>query len=132
MGTAPQTGKNNSSNIEQTLIAADKVISTVRLENTLFRLPSGFNPFRVPARKIEKTQTTQAGNEEKVIPVEQIIDEIKLSGISWNSMAPLAVINRKILKEGDVIPGSEVKVKNIQPALVVVTYQNKEYTLQFR
>lgn len=132
MGTSPAISKNKSSNIEQTLIEADRVISTVRLDSTLFRLPSGFNPFMVPARRIEKTQATPAENEKEVTPAEQIIAEMELSGISWNSISPLAVINHKILKEGDVIPGSEVKIKNIQPALVIVTYQNKEYTLQFK
>lgn len=129
--TSESPSKTGDSEIDDTLKSVDNVISKVRLESTLFRLPSGFDPFRTPARRVDKTQTTQAENK-KVIPAEQLIAQIKLSGISWNSISPLAVINRKILKEGDVIPDSEVKIKDIQPASVIVTYQNREYTLQFR
>jgi len=128
---SPAISPKGPGKVEQVLISADNVISTVRLESTSFRLPSGTNPFRIPARRMVKTQTTLA-NTQQVIPAEQAIDKIKLSGISWNSVSPLAVIDSKILKKGDIIPGSKVKIKDIQPASVTVIYQRKEYTLQFR
>jgi len=131
MSVDKKTNTPNKSKVEQILISADNVISTVRVENTSFQLPSGTNPFRIPARRVKKTQTIQAKSE-RVISAEQVIAGIKLSGISWNSTSPLAVIDSKILKNGDIIPGSKVKIKDIQPTSVIVTYQNKEYTLQFR
>jgi len=55
------------------------------------------------------------------------IPSLKLTGIMWDAKDPIAIINGKLMHQGDDILG--VKILNIQLDKITAGYNGKEFTL---
>lgn len=56
--------------------------------------------------------------------------ELLLQGITWEEDTPLAVINNKVLKEGDVIKGA--KVIKITEQYVIFGWEGRRFTIELK
>lgn len=87
---------------------------------------SGFrNPFRsiLPEKIIEK-ETIKIAKPEPEVVIKP--PEIVIQGIVWGGEFPQAIINGKVMKEGDLLTGPEaVTILEIRPEEVVILYKNK-------
>lgn len=112
--------RSESVRVERVLALADRMIFTTaveregnrhlsssRLDRNLFELP-GLTAVQVQAERPE-------------------LPAMRVSGISWSAQLPLAVINENILAEGEWVPGSEVRVRRIEPEQVLVSYRGYTY-----
>ncbi|RKY04534.1 hypothetical protein DRP77_03580 [Candidatus Poribacteria bacterium] len=70
------------------------------------------NPFKPPEWLVEERG-------ERREPVERSID-LKLTAICWSAEEPMAVINGRIFREGEVDPSAGFEVEKIGPDEVVV------------
>ena len=57
-------------------------------------------------------------------------DKFVLSSVIYNDLYALAVVNGKVLAEGDIIPGHKFMVENIEVDKVEISDGKKKYTLE--
>lgn len=84
--------------------------------------------FRDPFESYVSEKTTLQ-DESKQPVQEEVVEEPKLdvSGIIWGGKTPCAIINNKVLKEGDTL--DDVKINKITKEGVKVLYKRREFLL---
>lgn len=60
----------------------------------------------------------------------QTADKFVLSSVIYSDLHALAVVNGKILAEGDTVPGYEFMIQNIEVDKVEISDGKKKYTLE--
>ncbi|MDA3971176.1 MAG: hypothetical protein PF442_07475 [Desulfobulbaceae bacterium] len=65
----------------------------------------------------------------EITPALQVVQSLTLQAIFWDEELPQAVINQKILYQGDEIDG--INILRIDQEKVIVELDNYQYTLQF-
>lgn len=72
--------------------------------------------------------------EQIVLPVDQLVEEenfvpppVMVSGITWGSSFPQAIINGKVVRAGDMV--GEVQVVSISKEGLVLSYNNQRFSL---
>jgi len=53
---------------------------------------------------------------------------LRVQGMVWNSAIPQAIINERVLRQGDVIDGAEIL--DVQEEGVFILYEEKQYILR--
>jgi len=72
------------------------------------------------------------------VPAEEILAKVVLKGILWDAKNPLAVINGKVLSEGDELVVEDAgfaknfTVKKINPESVILNYIDREFEIKLR
>ena len=84
----------------------------------------------------------QEGNirkgEDLFMPTKDILPQVILKGILWDEKNPLAVINNKVLSEGQQVPlGDEgfsrnIILEKINEDSVILNYNGREFTIKLR
>ncbi len=104
---------------------ADIYAATLSLKKVSFQAGGFRNPFKsvLPEKIVDK----EVINIAKPAPeVEMKPPEIVIQGIVWGGEFPQAIINGKVLKEGDILTGPEpITILEIRPKEVVILYKNK-------
>ncbi len=98
------------------------MVTTFSLSFPVFAQEWGRDPFQPPEEesKIAPPPPTTAEEEE-------VVSELKLSGTLTSPKKAIAIINEKIVREGDSIGG--FKVFKIERKRVVLTREGKSYSL---
>jgi len=81
------------------------------------------DPFKSVLPEIQKTATVvqEEYKEEVALPV------VNIQGLIWGGKEPLAIINNKVYKVGDLI--EDIKIINIEKEGVSVIYRGKNFVL---
>lgn len=66
----------------------------------------------------------------EITPARQVVQSLTLQAIFWDEEHPQAVVNQKILAQGDEIDG--INLLRIEKEKVIVEVDNYQYTLQFK
>lgn len=110
------------------LVIACKVetyAETLSLKKVTFAASGFRNPFKsvLPEKITEKELVNVA---RPAPEVEIKAPEVTIQGIVWGGEFPQAIINGKVLKEGDVLTEPEpITILEIRPKEVVILYKNK-------
>jgi hypothetical protein len=104
---------------------ADIYAETLNLKKVSFQASGFRNPFKsVLPEKIIEEKTVKITK--PAAAVEIMPPEVAIQGIVWGGEFPQAIINGKVLKEGDVLTGPEpITILEIRPKEVVIFYKNK-------
>lgn len=104
---------------------ADIYAETLSLKKVTFAASGFRNPFKslLPEKIIEKEAVRVTRPEPEVAIT---APELTIQGIVWGGKFPEAIINGKVLKEGDILTGPEpITILEIRPKEVVILYKNK-------
>ena len=81
------------------------------------------NPFKGFRKKKSEIPSGEVKSAEK-----QSLPSLTVQGIIYGNNNPMAIINNKVLKKGDVL-GGDVKIIDIGPEGIKVLFQDEEYKL---
>lgn len=96
----------------------DELVTRKVVTYSSWGLKDPFKPLAVEAKKGETAQ----------IPViEESLPALTVQGLLWGGVFPQAIINNKVVKEGDKIEGATIKEINKEG--VTVHFANSEYKL---
>ncbi len=96
---------------------AEEVVSVPTVEYKAGMLRDPFQGYK------EEKETAQAASEAMVKP----LPALTVQGIVWGGSIPQAIINNKVLKEGDLI--GEVKITKINKEGIEVFYTGRPYLI---
>lgn len=82
--------------------------------------------FRDPFQK-ELKETRGSVSEEQKLGEEQPLPSLAVQAMVWGGDLPQAIINNKVVKEGDIIEG--VKIVKIEKSGVTILHRERQYQL---